>query len=289
MAMSPLAGAALSLLSATPPAILPTTPSGVLVLGDFVFQSYEIPEKIRWGDQQKNHVYAYPAGLRAVEALGPEPLTIGWSGRFQGSMASARARQLDIMCRMGNALALNWGELSFLVMICKFTATQEHNWQIPYAIECLVVSAPVGLPNDVTQVTPAAAIVGDAASAVGLGTQINSAGLTGALSTVQQTAAAMQTVVSQAGTVAGALGPPLAQLQTALGAAAGTASALAAAADGQIQAAAGGLAGVVTGAMGNANANALLSTLSAIEQASTSRLVQGLVGRMTKNSDEVMS
>jgi hypothetical protein len=175
------------------------------------------------------------------------------------------------------------------VLISRFEVHQERNWQLPYSIECLVVSAPIGLPGDPGAANPAASILGDAVSALGLTTGIGNPGLTTALTAVQQAAAAVQDTVSEAAGVAGTLMVPVAQLQSALGAAAGLAGTLAVAADGGIRAAAGGLAGVVPGAMGNANATALLATLSAVEQASVSRLVQGLVGRMTGNSQGVMS
>ncbi len=185
MGISDLSVAVAGLSAALPPAILPTTPSGVLVLGDFVFRDYEIPEKITWGDQQKTHLFSYPGGLRSVEALGPEPMPITWAGRFQGAAATGRVRRLDTVCRLGKPLPLTWGALSFLVLVTKFTVNQERNWQCLYTIECLVVAAPIGLPSGLSLTDAAGAVVGDAAAAVGLGGLINNAGLTSALSAVQ--------------------------------------------------------------------------------------------------------
>ena len=273
-----------NLISALPPALLPTTPSGALVLGDFVFQDYEIPTKITWGDQQKTHVFSYPGGLRNIEPLGPEPLPIRWDGRFQGAMAMTRARRLDVLCRSGQSLPLTWGSLSFMVLVTQFKVNQECDWQLPYSIECLVVSAPIGSPSESLASAPVAVVLGDAEAAVGLGSSVNSPPLTSALSVVQQAASAVQMCVTPAASGAGSLGQSTGHLQLALGLASGLAGQVAASTDSKISAiVGGGLAGVVSGAVGPANASAVLATVSALQQANAARLIQGLVGRMTKN------
>jgi hypothetical protein len=279
-----------SLISALPPALLPTTPSGTLVLGDFVFQDYEIPTKITWGDQQKTHVFSYPGGLRNIESLGSEPLPIRWDGRFQGATAMTRARRLDVLCRSGQSLPLTWGSLSFQVLVTQFKVNQERDWQLPYSIECLVVAAPIGLPSGSLTAAPATVVLGDAETAVGLGSSVNSPTLTAALSVVQQAASAVQVCVTSVASGAGSLGQSTGQLQSALRVASGLAGPVAASADSEIAAIiSGGLAGVVSGAVGPANASALLATVSALQQANAARLIQGLLGRMTKNLKEVTS
>lgn len=110
-----------------------------VVLGDFVFQSYEVPEKIPFGGDQKLAVHQLVGGARVVDSMGREDMPLTWSGLFMGQGALDRARYLDFLRQQGSALILTWSEFSYTVVIQSFHADFERFYKLPYTITCLVV------------------------------------------------------------------------------------------------------------------------------------------------------
>lgn len=58
----------------------------VLVLGPIAFADFEIPERIRFGGNQRLAVHQLPGGRRVVDALGRDDGEICWSGVFTARM-----------------------------------------------------------------------------------------------------------------------------------------------------------------------------------------------------------
>lgn len=119
-------------------------PDTRLILGNVAFQDFEIPSKINFGGKQNIHIHKLVGGYRVVDALGPDPDDIKWSGRFRGAEALSRARALDRLRASGAQVGLMWGGLSYRVILSHFKADYERFYEIPYECTCTVVSDSVG-------------------------------------------------------------------------------------------------------------------------------------------------
>jgi hypothetical protein len=111
----------------------------LLTLGDFIFDHFEVPERIGFGGRQQLAVHKLIGGARLVDTLGPDDAAIRWSGVFSGSDAGDRARALDAMRVEGLQLPLNWDAFCYLVLIETLSLQFNNPWWVPYQISCLVV------------------------------------------------------------------------------------------------------------------------------------------------------
>ena len=110
-----------------------------LLLGPVTFQSFELPGAIGFGGAQRLAVHRLPGGARVIDAMGPDDMPIAWSGAFTGSVATERARLLDLLRTQGLPLPLAWDAFAYLVVIAAFEARYERpNW-VPYRISCTVL------------------------------------------------------------------------------------------------------------------------------------------------------
>lgn len=192
-------------------------PDTTLVLGDFIFSSFEIPREIPFGGEQRLAVKQLVGGQRIVDAMGRNDRAPEWSGIFMGKGAIDRARYLDSFRVDGIARGLTWGALSYLVIVREFHPDYRRQYEIPYRIVCEVVS---DLTQPATQnPTPPidAAIAGDMFTAQTLSGGIGDSslsslmgGLNAAISAVSTFAHATQSVI------AGVL-QPLAAVQSRVG------------------------------------------------------------------------
>lgn len=137
-----------------------------VVIGEIVLQDWEIPEHINFGGAQKVVVHKLIGGTRAVDAMGPDPSDITWSGRFRGPSAMGRAQALDAMRAAGAQVPLFYLSTFLDVVITTFHAEPERFYEIPYTITCTVVADPA---NDLLgAIVPGLdAIVSDALSYAG--------------------------------------------------------------------------------------------------------------------------
>lgn len=110
-----------------------------VILDDFTFQDFEVPDQINFGGQQMLKVHKLLGGKRVIDAMGSDDDPLEWSGRFRGSDAVSRANTLDAKRRAGKPLNLSWGELSFTVVIAHFVAIYENPFEVPYKITVEVV------------------------------------------------------------------------------------------------------------------------------------------------------
>ncbi len=81
---------------------------GSVVLGGFVFQDHEIPDRLSFGGQQEYQKQVMVGGQLVVDAMGPNPDDISWSGRFRGNAAIARASAVKAMMDAGAQVTLTW-------------------------------------------------------------------------------------------------------------------------------------------------------------------------------------
>ena len=93
-----------------------------LTLGPVTFADFEIPREVPFGGAQSLVVKKLVGGDRVIDAMGRDDRDIGWSGRFRGSLAEVRARQLDLMRIQGQQQLLSWSSLRFLVLVERFEA-----------------------------------------------------------------------------------------------------------------------------------------------------------------------
>jgi hypothetical protein len=149
-------------LNALEPAIFGT--ADPLVVGGMVLVDFEIPDKISWGGTQRIAVHQLPGGERIFDIMGREEEPISWSGIFLGSDAVAKAIQWDVARARGSVLPLQWGTLSYQVVMESFSADYKQRWHIPYKVVFKVLrdnAAP--LPS--SSPTPEQAVSDDVSSA----------------------------------------------------------------------------------------------------------------------------
>lgn len=110
-----------------------------LTLGPVAFAGFELPSSITFGGRQRLAIHRLPGGVRIIDALGPDPADIAFSGIFSGPDAADRARLLDTIRVNGLALPLAWDAFLYTVILARFEANYQSPWWIPYKISCTVV------------------------------------------------------------------------------------------------------------------------------------------------------
>ncbi len=110
-----------------------------LTLGPVAFAGFELPSSIAIGGRQRLAIHRLPGGIRVIDALGPDPADIGFSGIFTGPDAADRARLLDALRVAGAALPLAWDAFLYTVIIERFEADYRSPWWIPYRLTCSVL------------------------------------------------------------------------------------------------------------------------------------------------------
>lgn len=138
----------------------------VLILGGFIFSGLEIPESITLGGEQTSTTHTLLGGARIVDAMGPAQRDLSWTGRFQGADAFIRASAIDAMRLAGQAVPLIIDASFYNVLIVNFEYDYQRFYQIPYHINCHVVTTPLSLAGALTSL--ASALASDLASATNL-------------------------------------------------------------------------------------------------------------------------
>jgi hypothetical protein len=159
---------------------------GVLLLGPILFQDFELPERVRWGGQQRLTVHNLPGGVRVIDSLGRDDSDIVWSGVFSGDDAAVRARALDLMRAEGGSWSLTWEWFFYTVVIARFDADYTRSNWIPYRVTCKVVRDETAAAVEAT-VSLATSVLGDLASAQGLDSTVALGGVIGSLAPAQAT------------------------------------------------------------------------------------------------------
>lgn len=112
----------------------------MLMLGNFLFAEFEIPERITGllGGKQMLAVKKQIGGQRVIDAMGVDPADIAWSGRFQGGDLVSRAGQISVMRDAGQPVTLVCDTIVLTVAILEFNVSYERPWQGTYDIKLVV-------------------------------------------------------------------------------------------------------------------------------------------------------
>lgn len=278
-----------------------------LTLGDFTFQDMEVPESIPFHSAQKLAIKKMVGGMRQIDALGPDPDPITWSGYFFptqfGDSALDRARAVAEIRDAGLPVDLMWDELFFSVYIQNFNPDYRFA-RIPYSIT-LVVLEDKTEPLQTSSDANVDDLVGDdLLDANTMTTSIGDSTLSGLMGNVTSAiysassviASAQSAVGSAISTVTGAIGGTVTSLVGAPGsvvnsilqpvlAAKSRVSVLSAAQDVILSATLGPTAGMPIASM--------LSSFSAISAATNQQLnlvqLGSLLGRITTNLQQINS
>lgn len=179
-----------------------------LILGDFEFEGFEVPESIPFGGGQSLATHRLPGGARKVQSLGRDDAPIAWSGMFFGPAALARSKYVDGLRVAGRELNLVYLDFNYQVVIERFEATVRKFNRIPYSISLLVVQDNT---KPVKTIAPAgfdAALRGDMAAALALGTQVGDSKLSELLAILDSAIAAVSDFAkATTATIAGVVGP----------------------------------------------------------------------------------
>ena len=118
--------------------------SDPIILGGVSFTDFAAPEKMPFGGRQAMAIHKLPGGQRVIDTLGPDDEDISWSGRFWGADALSRAQALDEMRASGQAQALAWGGMAYVVIVAEFKAVVEHlPNNVSYTITCTITQNPM--------------------------------------------------------------------------------------------------------------------------------------------------
>lgn len=111
---------------------------GGVVLGDFVFSGFEVPEFVHVGGRMGMQVHKMPGGKRVIDLLGDDPSDISWTGTFLDFFPQLKAQELDLMRAAGQALPLQWGSYFYTVIISEFSSDVLYG-RVRYSISCVVL------------------------------------------------------------------------------------------------------------------------------------------------------
>lgn len=158
-----------------------------LMLGDFEFLEFEVPEQIAIHGRQKTVQHQLIGGRRIIDVLGTEYEPLSWSGIFTGPQSGERVSALERMRDAGQPVVLTLDDYRFTAVVTAFKPVYEYVWRRPYSIEVAVVRNE-GSPEKVDALTGAlrGLIDSDLGRALGLADIINVDAVTQAVRTLHQ-------------------------------------------------------------------------------------------------------
>lgn len=157
-----------------------------LVLGDFEFLDFEVPERLALPGRQKTVLHQMVGGKRVIDVLGIEYDPLSWSGIITGSQSGDRVSALERMRDAGEQLTLTLDNYSFTVVITSFTPVYEFIYRRPYSIEVAIVANKASpLKVDALTGTLQGLLDSDIGQALGLSDIIDVSTVTSAVTTVQ--------------------------------------------------------------------------------------------------------
>ncbi|AMG57763.1 hypothetical protein [Pantoea vagans] len=157
-----------------------------LVIGDFEFLDFEVPERLALPGRQKTVLHQMVGGKRVIDVLGVEYDPLTWSGVITGSQSGERVKALERMRDAGEKLTLTLDDYSYSVVITAFTPVYEFIYRRPYTIEVAIVANNAS-PLKVDALTGAlqGLLDSDIGQALGLSDIIDVSTVTSAVTTVQ--------------------------------------------------------------------------------------------------------
>jgi nucleoid-associated protein YgaU len=131
-----------------------------LLIDDFEFIGFEVPDVISFGGNQSLALHKLPGGVRVIDSIGRDDAPLEWDGIFTGGEALNRARYLDRFRIQGDIRTLTWGAFRYSIVIREFRAKYERSQHIPYKICCEII-------EDLTTPVTSVAASKDIDSAIG--------------------------------------------------------------------------------------------------------------------------
>lgn len=169
----------------------------IVKLGDFVFQNFEIPEKINFGGKQQVVVHRLPGGRRVVDTMGRDDTDLEWAGVLTGPDALERARQLDVMRVEGKPQTLLWAKFRYKVILSDFEAEFQRWYQIPYKLTCTIIKDD-SAGNTVDALDLDADLKGDLEAAKGLADKIGDGVISSAMNTIDSAISTVTNIATTA-------------------------------------------------------------------------------------------
>lgn len=105
----------------------------------FTFARFELPEHLPFGGEQALVVHRLVGGVKHIDALGPNPTPLTWSGFFVGNNGLSRALYLDGVRKSGVPVTVTWSELSVQAVIKSLAFDFLMPYRIAYQITLEVV------------------------------------------------------------------------------------------------------------------------------------------------------
>lgn len=136
--------------------------SSPISLGDIDFDTFDVPERVRFGVRQSLTVHKLIGGGRTVDANGTDPDPISWSGLFFGEDAEPRAQRLQAMCDAAEVQTLAWGAYNFNVVVESVAFDYKTKFQITYDIVCIILSVGSATPSQPSLMQTTTADIGAA-------------------------------------------------------------------------------------------------------------------------------
>lgn len=166
-----------------------------LMLGEFEFLDFEVPERLAIPARQKTVLHQMVGGKRVIDVLGVEYDPLTWSGIITGSQSGERVKALERMRDAGELLTLTLDEYSFSVVITSFVPVYEFIYRRPYSIEVAIVASNAS-PLKVDALTGAlqGLLDSDIGQSLGLSDIIDVQAVTDAVATVQSAVKAVTDV-----------------------------------------------------------------------------------------------
>jgi hypothetical protein len=187
-------------------------PDTIVKLGDFVFENFEIPEKINFGGKQQTVVHRLPGGRRVVDVMGRDDTDLEWAGVLTGPEALERARQLDVMRVGGKPQTLLWAKFRYKVILSDFEADFYRWYQIPYRLTCTIIRD-VSAGNTVDALNLDADLKGDLETAKGLAEKIGDGTISSALNSIDSAISTVTSIATTARTTIQAILTPIVTIQ----------------------------------------------------------------------------
>lgn len=166
-----------------------------LILGDFEFLDFEVPERIQILGKQKTVIHQMIGGKRVIDVLGVEYDPLRWSGIITGSESASRVQLLEQIRDAGNVVTLTLDDISFDVVVIEFAPTYEFKYRRPYNIEVAVLKrndAPSGVNSLLGSLD--ALVNSDVGEMLGLTNIINMTAVTDAVTTIQTAVATVKDI-----------------------------------------------------------------------------------------------
>ncbi len=149
---------------------MPSVLGDILILGDVVFDNVQFPfatpSQITVPGEHMLGVQKLIGGDRVIDAMGPDPGVIAWSGRWRGPNAVSGDQAMAAMRDAGAQIPCTWNAYFFMVVIKSYKSTYESFREIPYSVELIVlpISAGPGGPSSLDD-----SVDGDMGAAQGAG------------------------------------------------------------------------------------------------------------------------